>query len=261
MSDDSAPRSDDRFSWALIVAALASVVGHVVVARALDALPARERSPIARRIEIRVVEPPRHTPEPEPPPQPPPVPTPEPPPEVAPRPRPRQPPRQPAPAEPTPTETPAEPALNPNATTSAAGSGPVFGVTMESTSQGGTTNVPVGNTAAATPPATAPAGGAPAAAAAHEVTKMPLPQGRCSGAYTAAARTAGIEGVVVLDLVVDETGKPRDIKVVEGLEHGLTEAAVAAVRACRFTPGEREGAPVAVRVRGFKIRFVLGDES
>ena len=37
------------------------------------------------------------------------------------------------------------------------------------------------------------------------------------------------------------------------------EAAVAALRACSFSPGERAGQPVAVRVRGFKIRFVLAD--
>ena len=38
---------------------------------------------------------------------------------------------------------------------------------------------------------------------------------------------------------------------------GLTEAAVAALQACRFSPGEKDGKPVPVRVRGFKIRFVL----
>ena len=88
---------------------------------------------------------------------------------------------------------------------------------------------------------------------------MPLPQGRCSGAYTALARAAGIEGVVVLDLIVDERGHPRDIEVVNGLSHGLTEAAIAAVRACTFSPGERAGHAVPVRVRGFKIRFRLQD--
>jgi len=86
---------------------------------------------------------------------------------------------------------------------------------------------------------------------------MPLPQGRCAGQYTDAAREAGIEGVVVLDLIVDATGRAKDIEVVEGLDHGLTEAAIAALRACRFSPGEKDGAAVPVRVRGFKIRFVL----
>ena len=84
---------------------------------------------------------------------------------------------------------------------------------------------------------------------------MPLPIGRCSGEYTEAARRAGVEGTVVLDLVIAEDGSVRELAVVQRVGHGLTEAAVAAVRRCRFSPGERDGKPVPVRVRGFKIRF------
>jgi len=136
---------------------------------------------------------------------------------------------------------------------------PVFGVAMESNSQAPGPAVKVGNTTnpdAKGPPATSVKQLA-APAAAHEVTKMPLPQGRCAGQYTDEARAAGVEGVVVLDLVVGPDGKARDIAVVEGLPHGLSEAAIAALTACRFAPGERSGERVAVRIRGFKIRFVL----
>lgn len=49
-----------------------------------------------------------------------------------------------------------------------------------------------------------------------------------------------------------------DIKVVKGLGQGLTEAAMAAIKACRFSPGEHDGKTVAVRLASFKIRFVLG---
>lgn len=63
----------------------------------------------------------------------------------------------------------------------------------------------------------------------------------------------------MLDLIVGEDGGVRDVKVVEGLPHGLTEAAVAAPGDCWFSPGEKDGKPVPVRVRGFKIRFVLSD--
>ena len=58
---------------------------------------------------------------------------------------------------------------------------------------------------------------------------------------------------------VDEQGRARDIKVVEGLDHGLTQAAITALQGCHFSPGEKDGKPVPVRVRGFKIRFVLAD--
>ena len=90
---------------------------------------------------------------------------------------------------------------------------------------------------------------------------MPLPQGRCAGKYTDEAHAAAIEGVVVLDLIVDEHGRARDITVVEGLSHGLTEAPIAALKACTFTPGEKDGQPVPVRVRGFKIRFLMEEGS
>jgi protein TonB len=117
----------------------------------------------------------------------------------------------------------------------------------------------VGSSAA--PPAahagSPPAAGPAAPVAAYEVTTMPLPQGRCVGQYTEEAKRAAIEGTVVLDLVVAEDGRVREVRVVNGLSHGLTEAAVAAARACRFSPGEKDGTPVPVRVRGFKIRFVL----
>jgi protein TonB len=132
---------------------------------------------------------------------------------------------------------------------------------MESTSQGGGPAVPVGNTTQPAPTANAGSAVKPLAepVAAYEVTKMPLPQGRCAGKYTDEAKQAGIEGVVVLDLVVSEDGRTRDIQVVSGLSHGLTEAAIAALRACQFDPGERNGAHVPVRIRGFKIRFVLAE--
>ncbi len=239
----------------LIAGALASVVGHLVLARVLAELPPRPAAKRPARIEVRVVQPP---PKLEPPP---PAPEPEPPPP----PPPMHQPKQPRPAArttelpvPAPVDTPAAPSDTAVKVDSTAR--PKFGITMESTSVAGATSAPVGNTTRPTPDTGGPAAPAPLApVAAHEVTKMPLPQGRCAGKYTDEARNAGIEGVVVLDVIVDATGRTRDIQVVESLSHGLTEAAVAALRACRFTPGEKDGQPVAVRVRGFKIRFLIGD--
>jgi len=45
--------------------------------------------------------------------------------------------------------------------------------------------------------------------------------------------------------------------VVQGLGAGLTEAAKRALQSCAFTPGERDGKAVPVRIRSFKIRFRL----
>ena len=88
---------------------------------------------------------------------------------------------------------------------------------------------------------------------------MPLPLSVCPGKYTDEARTAAVEGVVVLDVTIDEHGRARDFTVVAGLPHGLTQAAIAAVSACKFSPGERDGQAVPVRVRGYKVRFLLQD--
>jgi protein TonB len=241
--------------WRLGICALASIAGHVALTRALDHLPARPPALENRIVTVRVVEPPRPAPEPEPakPPEPP---KPEPvKPVVHERPRPHDAPV--ARHDAAPVDTP--PVDHPPETTDTT-TAPVFGVTMQSTSQGGTgPAMPVGNTtrAAPTAPATAPVKPLAEPVAAVEVTRMPLPLGRCAGKYTEEARAAATEGAVVLDLIVDEHGRARDITVVEGLPHGLTEAAIAALRACTFTPGERNGQPVPVRIRGFKVRFFM----
>jgi protein TonB len=242
----------------LLACAAISLGAHLVLQRGASLLPEREASAPPRPVTVRVIDPP-----------PPPAPEPEPEPEVAPpepaeipepmvTPTPRPPRRQPKTAEP-----PAPAAASEAPATSE--SPPKFGVTMQSTSQGGSgPALPTGQ--AKSRPTDQPAnggGGAPAAqegtgtAEAYEVTVMPLPRGRCTGKYTEAARQAAVEGTVVLDLVVGADGRAKNIKVVSGLGHGLNEAAVAALKACRFTPGERSGVPVPVRIREFKIRFFL----
>ncbi|CAN5884693.1 hypothetical protein BH11MYX3_BH11MYX3_42460 [soil metagenome] len=234
------------------------MLGHFVLAEALSTLPPRQAPVMDHKIEVRVITP--AVPEP-PPPEPPkpPEPTPEPKPE-------------PKVVREKPTSRPVQavthdviskdvPIADHAVVATESTEQPVFGVTMESTSQaGGGPAVPVGNTAKPTTgPATSTSKPAAAPVAAYEVTKMPLPQGRCSGKYTDEARAAATEGTVVVDLIVDETGRAREIQVVSGLDHGLTEAAISALKECRFTPGEKAGQPVPVRVRGFKIRFVMAD--
>ncbi len=140
---------------------------------------------------------------------------------------------------------------------------PLFGISMESTSAAGTgPAIRVGNTLQTGPkehPAGTDKGGGGLAppVPAYEVTKMPLPRGDCSGHYTDEAREAGLEGTVILSFVVDEHGRVRDIKVLQSLGSGLTEAAKRAIQSCAFSPGERDGKPVPTRIPSFKIRFSL----
>jgi protein TonB len=244
----------------LIICAVLSVAGHLAFAYGMARLPRRvEARPRPATVVIRVVSPPPREPPPEPvEPSPPTRPAPQPMPHERPKPRPTTAP-PPRAAPPPPREAP-PPEPTPSAGTSTT---PVFGVTMESTSQAGSgPAMPVGNSARA--PARrddAPAASHPTALAppvpAYEVTTMPLPRGDCAGKYTAEAKAAALEGTVVLDLVIGENGRVREVSVVSGLGYGLTAAAVAAIKECRFSPGEKDGTAVPVRLRGFKFRFVL----
>jgi protein TonB len=66
--------------------------------------------------------------------------------------------------------------------------------------------------------------------------------------YTEAARRRGVEGSVVLEIVVRSDGSVGDIRVLRGVEAGLDQQAIAAVRQWRFDAAERFGTPVDVLV-------------
>lgn len=74
--------------------------------------------------------------------------------------------------------------------------------------------------------------------------------------YPPAAREAGLEAVVVLEILVDATGATTEVKVVGPAGHGFDEAAAAAARRFVWRPGRARGAPVPVRVT-YEVRFVL----
>jgi TonB family protein len=240
----------------ILVCVVLSVGAHVAFARAMRGLPRRADAPAKRVVSIRVVSPPA----PEPPPEPA-LPQPLPAPKPVPLERVRTH-RAPQVAEPT-TPKDVPPPEHPPAPSDTAGT-PVFGVSMESTSQaGGGPSMPIGSPGG---PREGHGGGGlgdkekgagAAPVPAYEVTTMPLPQGRCVGKYTEEAKQAAIEGTVVLDLIVAADGHVREVHVVSGLPHGLTDAAIAAAKACRFSPGQRGDEAVPVRIREFKIRFLL----
>ena len=70
-----------------------------------------------------------------------------------------------------------------------------------------------------------------------EILSKPLP------IYTEEARTRRIEGEVLLEVILEATGKLRVLKVVRGLGHGLDDAAVHAAEQIRFKPALRDGQP------------------
>ncbi len=65
--------------------------------------------------------------------------------------------------------------------------------------------------------------------------------------YSYEAREAGVQGMVGLSIIVDESGKATNIEVVSPLGYGLDERAVEAVKQWEFSPGRKDGKPVKVR--------------
>ena len=63
--------------------------------------------------------------------------------------------------------------------------------------------------------------------------------------YPAIARTAGVQGVVILEIVLDEDGFVADAKILRSIPL-LDEAALNAVRQWRFVPTLLNGQPVRV---------------
>ena len=68
--------------------------------------------------------------------------------------------------------------------------------------------------------------------------------------YTSAAMQARIQGGIVLTAVVRENGTVGDVKVKRSLdkEHGLDDEAVRTLKTWVFTPGTKDGKPVAVEI-------------
>jgi len=64
--------------------------------------------------------------------------------------------------------------------------------------------------------------------------------------YPEEARLGRVQGVVILETIIDTLGAVTNVKVLKGLPSGLTEAAVKAVSDWRFNPAMLNGEPVAV---------------
>jgi len=74
--------------------------------------------------------------------------------------------------------------------------------------------------------------------------------------YTEEGRLSRIQGVVILEAVIDAAGDVHNVKVLKGLPMGLSEAAVEAARQWKFKPATLDGRPVPVFLN-LTIRFSL----
>jgi protein TonB len=73
----------------------------------------------------------------------------------------------------------------------------------------------------------------------------PEPIHREEPEYTAAARTAGVEGTVLLSVTIGENGTVSDAKVVRGIDPALDSKAMECVRKWTFRPAMKDGKPVS----------------
>ena len=142
----------------------------------------------------------------------------------------------------------------------------ITGITMESTSQGGSFAVGVGNTLRGAPEKTArePEAAKPYKAEQYapsaQVSELPRPLNRESlnlrKYYPARAKKNGFEGDVVLRLLIDADGSIAKVDIVSDPGEGLGPAAAQAVRELHFAPAKVNGVAVATTVP-FTIHFTL----
>jgi TonB family protein len=89
-----------------------------------------------------------------------------------------------------------------------------------------------------------------------KVTIRPQILARPVPGYTEEARHAQVDGVVKLSVVLNANGTVSDIRVTRGLGYGLDEKAIEAARELRFTPAQKDGHLVSVRVF-LEFKFTL----
>ena len=82
----------------------------------------------------------------------------------------------------------------------------------------------------------------------------PVPIHEVQPRFTPEAFERRVQGVVIVQTVIDREGNVTRVKVLKGLGYGLDESAVEAVKLWKFRPGTRNGKAVAV-VFKFKINF------
>jgi protein TonB len=244
---------------ARLLGILGSVALHLVLLSFLVA-PSQRRSVAApqKLVELEVIE--KRAPEKPPPPPPEPEP-PKPPPraiaKVAPRPQPPPPVPQVAPSPIPPPNDPPPPEANKEE--------PIhIGISLSSTTEAGGFAAPVGNTLYGAAPKVAPDPGEVKPYAApfgryvppYQVTRLPELVTEVKAIYPEEARKLGLEGRVVLRLVVDATGQVAEAKVLRRAGHGFDEAALNAIRRFKFKPGLTGTEPVSTEII-YTYTFVL----
>lgn len=134
-------------------------------------------------------------------------------------------------------------------------SGGIDGAGMALPNGGGVRRAPAAESSAKGGPRRL-ASAVPALDPCEERALRPKPRNVPQPLGTEAARAAGVEGKVRVQLSVDETGHVTDVRLLAGLGYGLDEAALAAARRAEFEPATRCGKPVRATFN-ISMRFTL----
>lgn len=86
--------------------------------------------------------------------------------------------------------------------------------------------------------------------------KKPVLIHKVEPAYTQAARDAKIQGAILASLVIDTEGNVASAQIVRGLDAGLDQNALTALRQWKFQPAMRKGKPVRVKA-SVEVNFKL----
>jgi protein TonB len=87
--------------------------------------------------------------------------------------------------------------------------------------------------------------GAGAGASTGRVTR-PILVWKIDPDYSDQARTARLQGMVLVRIEIGPDGRPQNLRIDQGLGMGLDEKAMEAVRKWKFRPGTRDGKAVAM---------------
>lgn len=138
----------------------------------------------------------------------------------------------------------------------------VVGLTMSSTTTGGSFAAPVGNTLYGKTETKAPSPesvqpySAPRFVPIYQVDSQPTVLHEEKIPYPPGPMREGIEGTVWLSIVIDAQGNVVSANVLSGPGHGLNEAALDAFRRFRFKPAIKSGQPVSTEMK-YKYTFSL----
>ncbi|HEV3076244.1 MAG TPA: TonB family protein, partial [Thermoanaerobaculia bacterium] len=147
---------------------------------------------------------------------------------------------QPKPATPAEPRAAAEPPASPAGAASGSATTPQESAARTAEPAGRPATGEAAGGAGSRPSATGAGGASGGPAVPPKLVSTPKPE------YPPLARKLGVQGVVVLSVLVDEQGRVEDVQLLEGISQnvGINEAALQVARGARFSPATRNGTRV-----------------